>query len=127
MDDDTLERLAHALGKVSEEGKAMPMGALVEMAELELGGRVTVDFRAVGALGHPLVVFAPERPAPLWWEAHTAREREVATLVADGLSNAAIAERLGITLATTKDHVHKVLVKSGLRRRSQVAAALADV
>jgi DNA-binding NarL/FixJ family response regulator len=50
----------------------------------------------------------------------TAREREVMSLVAAGLNNQQIAERLFITPATVKTHVGRVLGKVGMRSRSQL-------
>jgi two-component system, NarL family, nitrate/nitrite response regulator NarL len=54
----------------------------------------------------------------------TAREDEVVRLVAAGLSNKEIARRLDIGLATVKSHVHNVLGKLALQRRSQVARCM---
>jgi len=54
----------------------------------------------------------------------TPREREIAALIADGLSNKQIARRLSIELATVKNHVHNILRKLGVSRRDQIAARL---
>ena len=52
----------------------------------------------------------------------TPREREVMTLVAEGLSNRAIAERLVLTEKTVKNHVHNTYRKLGVTRRGQAIA-----
>jgi DNA-binding NarL/FixJ family response regulator len=53
-------------------------------------------------------------------EALTEREREVMALVAGGLSNDEIAERLVISPATAKTHVSRAMVKLGARDRAQL-------
>jgi DNA-binding CsgD family transcriptional regulator len=54
----------------------------------------------------------------------TAREAEVAALVAGGASNAAIAAALGMSEATVKAHLTKVYAKLAMRSRTQLAIAL---
>jgi DNA-binding NarL/FixJ family response regulator len=55
-------------------------------------------------------------PAPL-----TPREREVAALLADGLSNGEIARRLYISTKTASVHVSNILAKLDMTSRTEVA------
>jgi len=52
----------------------------------------------------------------------TAREREVAALLADGLTNGQLAERLFISPKTAAVHVSNILAKLGLSTRAEIAA-----
>jgi pimeloyl-ACP methyl ester carboxylesterase/DNA-binding CsgD family transcriptional regulator len=55
----------------------------------------------------------------------SSREREVLTLVADGLSNAVIAQRLRLSNHTVKRHVANILLKLDLPTRAAAAAMIA--
>jgi pimeloyl-ACP methyl ester carboxylesterase/DNA-binding CsgD family transcriptional regulator len=51
----------------------------------------------------------------------TARELQVADLIADGLTNGQIARRLGVSVRTVDAHVEHVRTKLGVRARAQIA------
>ncbi len=103
------------------------MKSLVRLAgDVSFDGGLTIDFAASRELGHPLVVVRVPSPAPTspCLKGLTEREREVAALITEGLSNKEIARRLFISLPTVKDHVHHILEKSGLSSRAAVVAAV---
>ncbi|MFG1997830.1 ATP-binding protein [Spirillospora sp. NPDC048911] len=56
----------------------------------------------------------------------TPREREVADLVAQGMSNRAIAEALVLSIRTVDGHVEHILAKLGFTGRTQIAAWVAE-
>jgi len=76
----------------------------------------TVTRRLIGEFAR-LRPQPPNRPAPL--ALLTARETEVLRLIAEGLSNPEIAQRLVVGDETVKTHVSRVLSKLGLRDRTQ--------
>lgn len=62
--------------------------------------------------------------APKTLTSLTGREDQIAALVTDGMSNKEIAQALRISPATVKNHVHSILEKLELSRRSAIGARL---
>ena len=72
----------------------------------------------------------PTRPPPRFGPGAdallTRREREVSRLVAGGYSNKEIADACGISIATVKNHIHRILYKLNFQRRTQIARIAVD-
>ncbi|MCG3044308.1 response regulator [Streptomyces fenghuangensis] len=104
LKDASAEELAHAV-RVVAAGDAL-------LAPNVTRRLITEFSRVSGAPRSPL----RERVGDL-----TGRETEVLSLIAQGLSNAEIAERLVVAEQTVKTHVGRILLKLGLRDRTQAA------
>jgi DNA-binding CsgD family transcriptional regulator len=61
-----------------------------------------------------------EAPLPI-----TDREREIAHLVADGLTNREIADRLGVSVRTIDGHLYRIFAKLRIEDRDQLARLVA--
>jgi two-component system, NarL family, nitrate/nitrite response regulator NarL len=100
-----------------------PLSELVSLLEEILSGQQTCSKKI--AAGLLRWISRSPRAAPLRFAVTpsllTIREEQVLQLIAAGLSNKEIARRLNIGLGTTKTHVHNLLRKLELTRRSQVA------
>jgi DNA-binding NarL/FixJ family response regulator len=85
-------------------------------------GDVALDTAAqrqvVAALSDPPPAAAPA-PAPELPDELTPREAEVLALIAEGLTNSEIADRLVVSAATVKSHVNHIFAKIGARDRAQ--------
>jgi len=66
----------------------------------------------------------PEAEQPLPLEELSKREREVADLVAQGLSNKEIADKLFISVRTVKAHLTSIFSKTGCRDRLELAVKI---
>jgi DNA-binding NarL/FixJ family response regulator len=107
MRDESIEQLVETLAGVARrEARCSP----------RLAGMLLRRVTELAANGH-----VPERPGepPL-----TQREREVLGLLADGLTNKQIAHRLSIEMPTVKNHVHSILGKLDVHRRTEAVAWL---
>jgi DNA-binding NarL/FixJ family response regulator len=51
----------------------------------------------------------------------TKREREIVVLIAEGMSNKEIAQRLNLSIFTVKSHIHNILEKMALHSRLEIA------
>lgn len=102
---DWVERMRRALGKRAD-------------AVIEEGRRMTVDEAVSYGLSADL---RADDAGPL-----TAREREVAALVAQGLTSREIAERLVISERTAENHVEHIRGKLGLRTRAEIGRWAAE-
>ena len=115
LDQSTSRRIRSVLAAL-DEAERLPIGEL-----LELSATAVVDVTIDRANDPALILVQPRRSDV--FSVLSPRELEVAELVAAGLRNGEIAQRLYISLATVKDHVHRILSKTGLDGRAQVAAA----
>jgi predicted ATPase/DNA-binding NarL/FixJ family response regulator len=99
-----------------DRGLALSPEAAIELA---IGPPAWTPRRASGA-----DVPAARTPTPPGAPTH--RELEIAALIADGLSNKAIAAELVISPATVARHVANIMLKLGFRSRAQIAAWITD-
>ncbi|GAB3567472.1 LuxR family transcriptional regulator [Amycolatopsis endophytica] len=116
-------RIEPALQQVSETRAALPAREALGRAAFEQeharGAAMSFEKAVAFALDERRAQPAPETGArhPL-----TARESEIAGLVAKGLSNRQIAGQLVISQRTAETHVEHILAKMGFTSRSQIAA-----
>ncbi|HSP72004.1 MAG TPA: response regulator transcription factor [Gaiellaceae bacterium] len=110
---------AGAVGYVTRESS---LDALVAAIDGAMRGEAILSPLMAGVLLRRAggTAAADSREPPL-----TRRQREIGVLLGEGLSNKEIAARLCIEVTTVKNHVHQILEKLQVERRSDVAAALA--
>jgi DNA-binding CsgD family transcriptional regulator len=89
-------------------------------AAFQHGAGLATDQAIAYALGCDPVTALPRPATPA--SVLTRREREVAELVAQGLSNRDIAAKLQVAQRTAERHVENILIKLGFTSRTQIAA-----
>jgi DNA-binding NarL/FixJ family response regulator len=103
---------AGARGYLTKDAGADQIRAAVEaVARGEAALDPAVQHHVVAALSAPVESSLPDGLTP--------REAEVLALIAEGLTNAEIAERLVVSAATVKTHVNHIFAKTGARDRAQ--------
>jgi DNA-binding NarL/FixJ family response regulator len=60
-----------------------------------------------------------------WPEGLSRRESQVVLLVGTGLSNKEIAQQLGLSVGTVKQHLHSIFCKTGARNRYELVVQMA--
>jgi DNA-binding SARP family transcriptional activator/DNA-binding CsgD family transcriptional regulator len=100
------------------QGKAMPLKNIIEYA---LSDDVERERPALFAVPEQQPPPSDERTERL-----TAREREVAVLVGEGLTNRRIAMELSISERTVENHIAKILKKLGYSSRARIASWVAQ-
>jgi DNA-binding NarL/FixJ family response regulator len=106
---------AGARGYLTKDAGADQIRAAVEaVARGEAALDPAVQHHVVAALTDPAEHAGPELPDGL-----TPREAEVLALIAEGLTNAEIADRLVVSAATIKTHVNHIFAKANVRDRAQ--------
>jgi two-component system nitrate/nitrite response regulator NarL len=95
---------------------------LVTIVRRAEAGEVVCPPRLTALLLNRFASRSEERTTRAGIYALTAREREIAELLAAGMSNKLIARRLQVALPTVKNHVHSILDKWDVRSRGEAAA-----
>jgi DNA-binding NarL/FixJ family response regulator len=104
---------AGARGYLTKDAGAEEIKSAVEaVARGEAALDPAIQHHVLNAVSAPAPL--PETPDDL-----TPREVEVLQLIAEGLTNAEIAERLVVSAATVKSHVNHIFAKIGARDRAQ--------
>lgn len=112
---------AGVAGYVPREGS---LADLLRTIESVARGELIVSPRIAGLLIRRVATLASAAPSVARDAVLTVREHEIVRLIDEGLSNKQIAARLGIEVATAKNHVHNILEKLQIHRRGQIAPQL---
>lgn len=106
--------------------KDTPPRELANAVHVVAGGEAMLSPRITTKLLSTFSTSAPAQAAKSRLAELTAREREVAVAVAQGLSNAEIAENVYMSLSTVKVHIGRIMTKLDAANRTQVAIIAHD-
>lgn len=112
---------AGVAGYVTRDASLEDLVAVVESAAR---GVLHCSPEVAGSLLRRLAALAADRGTDPSSPRLTTRESQIVRLIEEDLSNKEIAVRLGIEVATVKNHVHNVLEKLNIHRRSEAARVL---
>jgi NarL family two-component system response regulator LiaR len=118
FDDPDIVRRALEAGAVGYLLKDSDEDELIAAIRLAANGSSVLAPSAIKGL----VTNPPQEPGEEYQASVTAREMEVLQLVARGLTNSQISNRLSISLSTVNFHVHNILDKLGAKTRTEALA-----
>jgi two-component system nitrate/nitrite response regulator NarL len=113
-------------GFISYVPRDAPISQLRAIIDMAMRGEVQCGPKVSGALLRELRLRQRKGLEDQGSDPLTRRECGVLRLLGRGCSNKEIAQQLGVSEATIKNHVHEVLAKLRVRRRAQAAARLRE-
>jgi DNA-binding NarL/FixJ family response regulator len=125
---DDPERLLTTAAQLEEHGMTLEAAdAAAQSATTARTRRRPVLAAEAETHAHTLAAHSDDARTPALLEAHTpialsAREREVATLAGQGLSNRQIAETLHVSIRTIESHIYRACTRLGLTHRTELVA-----
>ncbi|SNR96988.1 Predicted ATPase [Haloechinothrix alba] len=120
------EAMTAHIGVAVEEQLRRSLGQDAFAEQLATGKALSFDEAVSYALGDTMSAHAPHEQPPSA-TVLTRREHEIAALVAQGLTNKEIADKLVISRRTADSHVEHILRKLGFRTRTRIATWLSQM
>ena len=102
---------------LKDSGKDAILGAVSQI----MSGRNVIDAKVMQRLA---ALMSGQKSEPDILKEMTARENEIATLLAQGLSNKQIAEKLYISEGTVKNYISVIYDKTGIHDRAKLIVAI---
>jgi len=102
---------------LKDSGKDAILGAIEQI----MGGRNVIDGRVMNRLAAIMSSTAKKETLP---DSITEREKEVCTLLAQGLTNRQIADKLYISEGTVKNYISSIYDKTGIHDRAKLIVAI---